>query len=308
MRIWIPFAALALAAPALAQQGSIETQPLEPLFIPGPTQGNDGQGAGITVRPVEPLGQEGAGQTRRAPQEGEGGLLSEGFNDKAFIDGEGSFVDRAFPTEEPEQQDEYLFEPEEETDLGQNDGANDGDGGAESDGGGFSTNWFGSDDEPTAEGGQEQTIDQDQPRFMEAPFATRGLFGPNVARALPQIATVPAEGAEIRQLDKMTGTTNTVTMAAGEERELGRLRVRLETCRQPEEGGTHGTVAYLRVWDPNRDEKEPVFSGWMFAESPALSALDHPRYDVWVLGCTPTKAAKVGEPAESQKEASKEEG
>jgi hypothetical protein len=30
---------------------------------------------------------------------------------------------------------------------------------------------------------------------------------------------------------------------------------------------------------------DPVFSGWMVASSPALSALDHPRYDVWVLNC-----------------------
>ena len=30
---------------------------------------------------------------------------------------------------------------------------------------------------------------------------------------------------------------------------------------------------------------EPVFVGWMIATSPALSAMDHPRYDVWVLNC-----------------------
>ena len=37
-----------------------------------------------------------------------------------------------------------------------------------------------------------------------------------------------------------------------------------------------------------RDVREtaPRFSGWMFASSPALSALDHPRYDVWVVSCS----------------------
>ena len=132
---------------------------------------------------------------------------------------------------------------------------------------------------------------------MAAPPTSRGLFGPNRPRPLPRAFTVPAEGAEVRQLDKMTGATSTVTLEAGEEQELGRLRVRLEGCHVPEQGGQHGTVAFLRVWDPQRDGQEPVFSGWMFAESPALSALDHPRYDLWVLGCTPVEAAGIG-PAE----------
>ena len=33
------------------------------------------------------------------------------------------------------------------------------------------------------------------------------------------------------------------------------------------------------------EQAEPVFSGWMFASSPALSAMEHPIYDVWVLSC-----------------------
>ena len=42
----------------------------------------------------------------------------------------------------------------------------------------------------------------------------------------------------------------------------------------------------------------PVFAGWMLATAPALSALDHPRYDVWVLGCdVPELALPVVEDA-----------
>jgi hypothetical protein len=33
------------------------------------------------------------------------------------------------------------------------------------------------------------------------------------------------------------------------------------------------------------NDNAPVFSGWMIASSPALSAMDHPRYDVWILRC-----------------------
>ena len=41
--------------------------------------------------------------------------------------------------------------------------------------------------------------------------------------------------------------------------------------------------AYLVIRDDNREER--LFEGWMFASAPALNALDHARYDIWVLGC-----------------------
>ena len=35
----------------------------------------------------------------------------------------------------------------------------------------------------------------------------------------------------------------------------------------------------------SQQDGERLFDGWMIASSPALNALDHPRYDVWVIGC-----------------------
>lgn len=309
MRIWPSLAAIVLAAPVLAQQGTIETQQLEPLFVPGPDQGNqpDNDQGGIVVRPVEPAPADGGAQTRRAPQSDDEGLLSEGFNDEAFIDdggapeGEGSFVDRAFnmPDDETTElpvEEEPIFETEPSIGRGN-------DAPAEDDGG-FSTGWFTSDE------AEEQALADDQPQFKEAPFTSRGLFGPSVPHSIPRIETVPAEGAKIRQLDKMTGSTRTVEIKSGQEMELGRLRVRLEGCQQPKDGGTHGTIAFLKVWDPNKEEKDPVFSGWMFAESPALSAMDHPRYDLWVLGCSSTEAADATDenPEDTETEQAQEEG
>ena len=46
----------------------------------------------------------------------------------------------------------------------------------------------------------------------------------------------------------------------------------------------------------------PVFAGWMVASSPALSALDHARYDVWVLRCVTPEAAPEADPATSEGE------
>ena len=288
---WMLPAALLLATPLAAQQGTIEVQPLEPLIQPAPGATQESDGGGIVVRPLEPLGEEDGGfVTRPAPESDESDILSEGFDEGAFGEEGAAETDEAA---------EAGLEPEAEVGLNEEGLTEDGLWALEEEDGADSL--FGTRDrsgsgwlEPDTSGSDSALIEEDggdSPRFLVAPPTGRGLFGPARPRPLPQVATVPAEGAELRQLDKMTGATRTVTMEAGEERKLGRLRVVLEGCHMPQEGGTQGTRAFLRVWDPQQEGEDLVFSGWMFAESPALSALDHPRYDIWVLGCTPVEAA-----------------
>lgn len=132
-------------------------------------------------------------------------------------------------------------------------------------------------------------------RFKSAPFRTPEI--PRIPELIEPVETEPRAGARIRQLDKMTGRTRTVEIAAGSEAMVDRLRVRLDACRSPADDSSHGVVAFLQVWDTKQAEETPVFSGWMFAESPALSAMDHPRYDLWVISCTtsPGEAAAVSE-------------
>jgi len=95
--------------------------------------------------------------------------------------------------------------------------------------------------------------------------------------------TVNARVAELRGLDTLNGATTDITLAVGETARFGHLEVRLEACRVPREAPESDAYAFLWIRDVR--EAEPRFSGWMFASSPALSALDHPRYDVWVLSC-----------------------
>ena len=121
-------------------------------------------------------------------------------------------------------------------------------------------------------------------RFKPAPFSTPEL--PRTPELIEPVETALKPGARLRQLDKMTGQTETFDVAAGAEAEVDRLRVKLEACRAPEDNAQQGTQAFLQVWDRKQPDGDPVFSGWMFAESPALSAMDHPRYDLWVINCT----------------------
>jgi hypothetical protein len=92
-----------------------------------------------------------------------------------------------------------------------------------------------------------------------------------------------AQGGVVRWLDKLTNQTGDVELQLGQSATNGRLTIQLDACRYPTDNPAAEAEAHLTIMDSTRDG--PVFAGWMLASSPALSALDHPRYDVWVLRC-----------------------
>ncbi len=92
-----------------------------------------------------------------------------------------------------------------------------------------------------------------------------------------------SDAGVLRWLDKLTGETADIELALGQEAQSGRLSIRLDSCRYPADNPASDAEAHLTIMD--QGVAKPVFDGWMVASSPALSALDHPRYDVWVLRC-----------------------
>lgn len=88
----------------------------------------------------------------------------------------------------------------------------------------------------------------------------------------------------LRGLDTLNGTTRDIDLPVGDSVTYGHLEIAAGACRVPAATPEADAYAFLTI----RDVREPEarFSGWMFASSPALSALDHPRYDIWVLGCS----------------------
>ncbi len=97
-------------------------------------------------------------------------------------------------------------------------------------------------------------------------------------------ATVEVPVLHLRGLDTLNGTTQDIDMQVGDTTRFGHLEITAEDCRVPRGDPKADAFAFLRIRDIR--EPDPRFSGWMFASSPALSALDHPRYDVWVLSCS----------------------
>ena len=113
---------------------------------------------------------------------------------------------------------------------------------------------------------------------------------PEVDSEAQEVAPLPpgsaTEFAVLRGLDKVTGRAETFDVPIGGEVDYGRLFVRVMACDQTALDEPLESAAFLQIRDPARaKDAEMVFSGWMFASSPELSAMDHVRYDIWVLSC-----------------------
>lgn len=95
----------------------------------------------------------------------------------------------------------------------------------------------------------------------------------------------------LRTLDKVTATTQDYTVKIGDELEYGSLTVAVKHCEKKPPEDVPETYAFLQIDDLKRDgkgqdgESQRVFSGWMLASNPAISALDHSVYDIWVIDC-----------------------
>lgn len=93
----------------------------------------------------------------------------------------------------------------------------------------------------------------------------------------------PTPGGVLRALDKVDGTTEDLELANGSRVAFGRIEVALSECRVPADNPTGDAYGHVTVRDDVLEKD--VFDGWMIASAPALNALDHPRYDVWLLRC-----------------------
>ncbi|WP_370394358.1 DUF2155 domain-containing protein [Cognatishimia sp.] len=99
-----------------------------------------------------------------------------------------------------------------------------------------------------------------------------------------EVRAVKGTGVDLRALDKTTGEVRDITLSDGQSEAFGYLRIGLTECRHPDDNATGEAYAYLTIVE-EANTAAPVFQGWMIASSPALNAMDHARFDVWVLRC-----------------------
>ena len=124
------------------------------------------------------------------------------------------------------------------------------------------------------------------------------LFAATVA--VPAFAEMTAEPVALLQgLDKITARVSKFEASVDASVRFGTLSIRVRDCEKSPPEDPPESAAFLEIDElrPGEDRVR-VFSGWMFASSPALSGLEHPVYDVNVLDC---RAASGSPPAPSGK-------
>ena len=109
-----------------------------------------------------------------------------------------------------------------------------------------------------------------------------------------------ADFAVLQGLDKITARISTFNAPLDYPVRFGSLEIIARTCKKTPPEEPPESAAFLEVTDVRPDsEAIALFAGWMFASSPAISALEHPVYDVWVIDC-----GKGDPPPEPEEEAS----
>jgi len=87
-------------------------------------------------------------------------------------------------------------------------------------------------------------------------------------------------------IDKITGRIHTFDVYINETVQFGALQVTPKVCYSRPITETPKTTSFVEVDEITLDAKiRRIFTGWMFADSPGLNAIEHPVYDVWLKGC-----------------------
>ena len=102
----------------------------------------------------------------------------------------------------------------------------------------------------------------------------------------PPAQKIPNASAVFSGLDKITGRIITFDVAINETVQFGALQVTPRACYTRPADRAANTDGFIEVDEITlQGEIKRVFTGWMFAASPGLHAIEHPIYDVWLADC-----------------------
>ena len=103
--------------------------------------------------------------------------------------------------------------------------------------------------------------------------------------------------AVLQGLDKITARVSEIDAPVGKTVKFGTLQITVRDCEKNPPEDRPEDAAFIQI-DEVRPGEENVrrFSGWMFAQSPALSSLEHPVYDVILLDCKGAASNDSGSP------------
>jgi len=126
------------------------------------------------------------------------------------------------------------------------------------------------------------------PISSEAPQNAGGTAdnAPSQPAAPAPIVRVKNSVAVFSGLDKITGRTTSFRIRINETYQFGSLQITPRVCYTNPPNEPVKTDGFVEVNEITLDQKiKRIFTGWMFADSPGLNAVDHPIYDVWLTDC-----------------------
>ncbi|MBW9066273.1 DUF2155 domain-containing protein [Rhizobium herbae] len=104
--------------------------------------------------------------------------------------------------------------------------------------------------------------------------------------AVSEAARITNPVAVFSGIDKITGRITTFDVYIGETVQFGALQVTPRVCYSRDDTEAPKTDTFVEVDEITLDRKiRRIFTGWMFADSPGLNAVEHPVYDVWLDSC-----------------------
>ncbi len=133
-----------------------------------------------------------------------------------------------------------------------------------------------------------------RPKAVEATSLRRGILRACAVFGVAALVTVPAAAQRIDNsvavfaaLDKVTAKISRLEVPLNQTATFGSLKLTPRACytRQPTEPPK--TTTFVEIDELQLDGKEKrLFTGWMFADSPGLNAVEHPVFDVWLTDCS----------------------
>ena len=115
------------------------------------------------------------------------------------------------------------------------------------------------------------------------------LIGLSLVASAAQAARIENRVAVFSGIDKITGETHTFDVYIDETVKFGQLEITPRVCYSRPATEEPKTTSFLEVDEITLDRRiRRIFTGWMFAESPGLNAIEHPINDVWLVTCKQT--------------------
>ena len=102
---------------------------------------------------------------------------------------------------------------------------------------------------------------------------------------------VQMQYANFKLLDKISNKLITKTITVNESEIIGSLNIKVYACFTEPPDEIPENYVLIDIQDNFQDKEESIYKGWMISSSPDVTPLEHPIYDLWLLGCSNDKTS-----------------